>query len=406
MLMNQPEHINKYLLVIDDEQEICDLVADVAETLGFFSEQCFDLNHLDELTLDPMPDILVLDLSMPNVDGIEVINHLGTLNQKPQLVLMSGFERSVLDGAHHLAERLSVPVLGQLNKPFSVKSLISLLQQRPIAPFKAAPPNGGRAQSAPVSEDDIIAGLEQKTFIAYFQPQVDLKSGQLHGVETLVRWHRPDGLMMPDEFLPFMEKTDHILGLTETVIEQTLEQFSRWRNAGLPPLQASINLSASHLDEFNLPALMLRLLRQYNANANDITFEITERVGLNNDNQSILNTLTRLRLKGFYLSIDDFGTGYSSLAQLNQLPFNEIKIDKSFVLHLLSSPISRAIVESSISLAQQLGVRCVAEGIETPEIEQALSAMGCDIGQGYLYSKALPPEAFIKWAGNYRHTDN
>lgn len=393
--------VEKHLLVIDDEQDICELVSDVADMLGFTTEQCSQLSSLSELKLIPMPDILALDLSMPEVDGIEIINHLGTLAVKPQLILMTGFERSVLDGAHKLADRLNVPVLGQLNKPFSIQMLKDLLEQ----PFVQTRPSGtklsAKSDAQKFTHSDIARSISNDEFVAYYQPQIDLKTGELHGVEALVRWHHPNGLIMPDEFLPEIESNQQILPLTESVIQQTMTQMIRWQSLGLTPVQTSINLSAAYLNELNLPNLMLRLLKDHAIPAELITFEITERIGLSNNNQAVLDTLTRLRLKGFYLSIDDFGTGYSSLAQLNQLPFNEIKIDKSFVFHLLSSPISKAIVESSISLARQLNVRCVAEGIETNEIRDALKEMGCDIGQGYLYSKALPPDDFIQWAKTY-----
>lgn len=393
--------VKKHLLVIDDEQDICELVSDVADMLGFSTEQCSVLNELDELKLNPLPDVLALDLSMPDVDGIEIINHLGTLAVKPQLILMTGFERSVLDGAHKLADRLNVPVLGQLNKPFSIQMLKDLLELPLVQTQPAASKGGVKPLTQKFAPEDIIKGIQNGEFVAYYQPQIDLKTGELHGVEALVRWHHPNGLIMPDEFLPDIESNQQILPMTESVIEQTMRQMIYWQASGLPPMQTSINLSAAYLGELDLPGLMLRLLKDHPIPAELITFEITERIGLNDNNQAVLDTLTRLRLKGFYLSIDDFGTGYSSLAQLNQLPFNEIKIDKSFVFHMLSSPISRAIVESSISLARQLNVRCIAEGIETHEIRDALQQMGCDIGQGYLYSKALPPEDFIRWAKAY-----
>lgn len=394
----------KTLLVIDDEQDICELVTDVGEMLGFCCDQCIEINNLAELSLMDVPDILALDLSMPNVDGIEIINHLGTQPKKPQLILMSGFERSVLDGAHKLADRLDIPVLGQLNKPFSLQHLKELLE----TPLPNADCSTGNQPPSPQSRkknsftpEDIQLGIIRDEFRAHYQPQVDLASGQLHGVEALVRWHHPNGLIMPDDFLPMIESNQLILPLTCSVIEQTLSQMALWDKAGLPFLQTSINLSAAYLGELDLPGLMTELMKKYPLTPGAITFEITERISLNESNQDVLDTLTRLRLKGFYLSIDDFGTGYSSLSQLNQLPFNEVKIDKSFVMHLTTSPISKAIVESSITLARQLGVRCVAEGIESPEVEALLKEMGCDIGQGYFYSKALPPEHFTSWAKGF-----
>lgn len=400
--ISTPEH--KHLLVIDDEQEICELVSDVAEMVGFSTEQCFVLSSLSALELSPMPDVIALDLSMPDIDGIEIINHLGTLEFKPQLILMSGFERSVLDGAHKLADRLNVPVLGQLNKPFSIQHLKDILELPLVQPRHTESKAVSEIKTKKFTQTDIASGIQKGEFVAYYQPQIDLKTGRLHGVEALVRWHHPEGLVMPDEFLPEIESNQQILPLTQCMIEQTLKQMMLWQASGLPPLQTSINLSAAYLSELDLPGLMVALLKDYPIPPELITFEITERISLNEDNQEVLDTLTRLRLKGFYLSIDDFGTGYSSLAQLNQLPFNEIKLDKSFVFHLLSSPISKAIAESSITLAQQLNVRCVAEGIETDDICNHLQLMGCDIGQGYLYSKALPPEKFIEWAKNYENS--
>lgn len=399
--MNNLSTSVRHLLVIDDEQDICELVTDVADMLGFSSEQCSELNALSDLKLSPMPDVLALDLSMPNVDGIEIINHLGTLTHKPQLILMTGFERSVLDGAHKLADRLDVPVLGQLSKPFSIQTLKELLEQ-PLLPQIQFSADLLKDRSKPeFTAEDIERGIENGEFVAYYQPQIEMSGGALHGVEALVRWHHPQGLIMPDDFMPVIESGELIMPLTECVIRQSLQQMLLWQQEGLPEIQTSINLSAAYLDKLDLPGLMTQLLREHPVAPNLITFEITERVGLDDSNQAVLDTLTRLRLKGFYLSIDDFGTGYSSLAQLNQLPFNEIKIDKSFVQHLLSSPISEAIVKSSISLGGQLGVRCVAEGIETEEIQQALRKMGCDVGQGWLYSKALPPEHFLSWAKDY-----
>ena len=397
--------VKKHLLVIDDEEDICQLVTDVGEMMGFSSTACSLLSNLAELPIDPLPDVLALDLSMPEVDGIEVIHFLGNLKYKPQLILMTGFERSILDGANSLARQLKIPVLGQLSKPFSIRMLQDLLAQPLIREAEPLPPKAISPRALEFGHHDIEQGLLQSEFIAYFQPQIELGTSKLHGAEALVRWQRPEGLIMPDDFLPFIENSPKILTLTKSMIEQTLIQMMRWHNKGLTGLKVSINLSAAYIQELDLPTFMQQMLKRYPIEPHLITFEITERIGLNDSSQAILDTLTRLRLKGFSLSIDDFGTGYSSLSQLNQLPFNEIKIDKSFVFHLLSSPISKAIVESSISLARQLNVRCVAEGVETAEIEAALSRMGCDIAQGYFYSKALPPSDFLSWARSFSGCD-
>ncbi|MDX1319660.1 MAG: response regulator, partial [Oceanospirillum sp.] len=156
--------VKKHLMVIDDEQDICELVSDVAEMIGFTSDQCSVLNDLAELELVPMPDILALDLSMPEVDGIEIINYLGSLPNKPQLILMTGFERSVLDGAHKLADRLDVPVLGQLSKPFSIQMLKELLEK----PLETNELRAGSHKAKPVMSTfnpaEIPAAIRQGQF--------------------------------------------------------------------------------------------------------------------------------------------------------------------------------------------------------------------------------------------------
>lgn len=388
------------LLIIDDEEDICELITNIADLCGLQSDYMAELTDLAMLKDIDQYDLIALDLSMPSIDGIEVIHFLEHFEKKPQLILMSGFEQTVIEGAKRLAQQLSIPVAGVLSKPFALQELQALLQQPQASTTPASKPKQSNLHPQYFSIQDIESGLAAGAFIPYFQPQIDLESGLLHGVEALVRWHYGCQIIMPDHFLPTIESQQLILPMTKSVIEQTLKQMTYWREAGLPDIQVSINLSAAYLDQLNLPQLMTDLLQEYPINSSHITFEITERISLES-NQPTLDAITRLRLKGFYLSLDDFGTGYSSLAQLNQLPFNEIKIDKSFVMHALSSPISKVIVESSVALAKQLGVRCVAEGIESQACEQFLKDSGCDIGQGYLYSRALPSHAFQQWALEY-----
>ncbi len=399
-LDSQGEMPPRKLLVIDDEEDICELVADIAELVGYEADSISQLNSQEELAGLEAFDVLALDLSMPGLDGIEIIHYMEHLNQKPQLILMTGFEQSVLEGAKKLADQLLIPVLGTLSKPFQVQDVKSMLMQPFAAPANSKPqPSNNQANDFTVQE--IEQALARNEFIPYFQPQIDLATSQVYGVEALVRWHHDCGIVMPDNFLPLIESNKLILPLTLSVIEQTMAQMERWQSIGITNLQVSINLSAAYLDELNLASLMPPLLQKYPVASEMITFEITERIALDGSNQPCLDALTRLRLKGFHLSLDDFGTGYSSLAQLNQLPFNEIKIDKGFVMHALSSPISQTIVQSSISLAKQLGVRCIAEGVETKEIESFLIESGCDVAQGYLYSPSLPSDDFILWAKEY-----
>jgi len=243
---------------------------------------------------------------------------------------------------------------------------------------------------------DLREAIEDNQLVLYYQPKVHLKSGLVTRVEALVRWRHPErGLVLPDQFIPLAERTDLIKNLTDWVLESALKQVKDWQRQGLP-LYVAVNLSTHSLQEPFLPERISRLLEKWDVEPRMLKLEITESSILA-DPPHVLAILALLRTLGVKLSLDDFGTGYSSLVHLRQLPVDEIKIDKSFVMGMRSNKSDVAIVKAMIHLAHDLGYEVVAEGVDDEDTFRTLSDLGCDLAQGYYLSPPLTPEDLGKW---------
>jgi diguanylate cyclase (GGDEF)-like protein len=237
----------------------------------------------------------------------------------------------------------------------------------------------------------VRAALEREEFVLYYQPKIDLETGRITGVEALLRWQHPEhGLLAPMVFVPLVEQTALIRPLTLHVIDGALGQLVRWRERGIL-LNMSVNLSARNLLDPELPAQVFELLQRHQVAAEQLTVEVTESATMADPERAVL-VLEALRSGGIGVSIDDFGTGNASIDYLARLPANEIKIDRSFVTGICQDERAEAIVRSTIDFARHLKLRVVAEGIETQEVLERLTALGCDVGQGYLISRPLEAE--------------
>nr|WP_321397990.1 EAL domain-containing protein [uncultured Desulfobacter sp.] len=238
--------------------------------------------------------------------------------------------------------------------------------------------------------------IDASELMVYYQPKVDLAKSRVSSVEALVRWQHPEhGFLSPDEFIPMAERTGLIRPLTTWVINSALEQGEKWHNKGLK-LGIAINLSPAALLDTELPNVIVGMLSLHEIPAEHVTFEVTEG-SMIKDPDLALKILSRLADMGIKISIDDFGTGYSSLAYLKKLPAKELKIDKSFVLDMLESESDAVIVKSIIDLGHNLSMQVVAEGVENKETAVKLKALGCDIIQGFYFSKPLNHEDLIRW---------
>ncbi len=226
----------------------------------------------------------------------------------------------------------------------------------------------------------------------YYQPKADLRTGRIMGAEALARWDHPEfGIVGPAEFVPIAEQTGLITPLTSFVLDAALRQARAWKDAGLE-LSVAVNLSARSFLDTQLAVEIPRLLARWGVEAELLELEITESM-LMTDPARAEATLDRLSQIGLTLSVDDFGTGYSSLANLKRLPVDVIKIDKSFVIEMAVDASDAAIVRSTIELAHNLGLRVVAEGVESEDAWRHLEALGCDFAQGYYLSRPLPADA-------------
>lgn len=249
----------------------------------------------------------------------------------------------------------------------------------------------------------LMRALESNHLSLAYQAQMDIATGKLVGAEVLARWHDPqEGWISPGEFIPVAEQSGLIHPLTHWAIRQSIAQCGQWRRAGLG-LDISLNLSARCFDDPDLLATLSDAVRDAQAEPGWIMLELTESAFMDSPEKA-MRLVGQFREMGFRISIDDFGTGYSSLSYLKNLNADELKIDRGFVMNLPDSSDDTAIVQSTIHLAHNLGLKVVAEGIETAAASLKLRELGCDIAQGYYYSKPLPPEEFRKWATSLNST--
>lgn len=243
---------------------------------------------------------------------------------------------------------------------------------------------------------ELRQAVEEDQLVLYYQPKVVLSDPPRHCVEALIRWQHPRrGFVPPVEFIPFAEQTGYIRAVTMWVLERAIAQCARWSSEGFT-VQVSVNISARDLLNPDLPVRFAELLSMHDCPAERLWLEITESAILE-DTTHALENLEALASLGCKLSIDDYGTGYSSLSYLKKLPVDELKIDKSFVMNMLRDRDDRVIVQSTIDLAHNMGLKVTAEGVEDQETLDRLRAMGCDMAQGFLMSKPIPADELTRW---------
>jgi len=244
--------------------------------------------------------------------------------------------------------------------------------------------------------EEIEAGLASGQFEPFFQPKVEIKSGALVGVEALARWRHPErGLIPPGAFIPVLEAAGRIDALTFHMIRCSVAQFVRWRDLGLD-VPMAVNVAVHSLADTDLADRIEVLTQAAGLLPSVLTLEITETTAMA-DIGSCLETLARCRMKGFGLSIDDYGTGFSSMTQLARLPLTELKIDQSFVTGSAGSPTLQALIETSVAVARRLGLKTVAEGVETKEDWDVVARLDCDVAQGYLIARPMPGDQLNDW---------
>ncbi len=388
------------IYIIDDEQETADMLGEFVALMGYkvkiYTKAPRFFKDNDACVEN---SVLILDLNMPEMDGIEVMRRLAERGCTLPIVLMSGYDSGVLHSAEQLAKAHSLRIIATLNKPFRFQSLKDILQGYSHIKLNEMPTYEKNKLQVTVSE--LEDALLNKEFILHYQPQIDIESGSLSGVEALVRWQHPEyGLIYPDQFISLAEENGLISDLTGQIIKQAVEQTLNWKTENLI-IQVSVNISAVTITSLTLPEQLIVMLDNNKLEASMLTLEVTESA-LVSELVTSLDILTRLRMKGVELSIDDFGTGHSSLSQLYRVPFTELKVDQSFVKCMVENDEARGIVKTCIMLGHELNMHVVAEGVEDKETLALLSEMGCDIAQGYYIAKPMLAEDLVRWQKSRR----
>ena len=329
-------------------------------------------------------DVIFTDLRMPNMDGYVFLKHLGDLGFKGQIIIISGHEHVLLESAASLGKMYGLNIAGQIRKPLTKQALDRLLATR-----KEDTNHNGPRSSDVMSSEAILNGIANDEFIPFYQPKVDLLSGKIVGAEALARWQHPElGLISPAAFIPIAEADGSIQAISIKIFDHLVNDLAQG-GAAWKDKKIAFNLPPQMIRDETLPETLISRLNKAGVSSKNICIEITENGFIDFDHITV-EVLSRLRIMGFDLSIDDFGTGAASIANLKMFPYTELKIDQSFIGNVLTDAFSAETVRTSISLARQLGLRIVAEGIETHDVLQYVKSRGIDQAQGYLFAKPMP----------------
>ena len=387
------------VLVLDDEPFMLKLLTAMLVDQGFTLVTGCD-SGLAALEIcdgpDGPPDLILCDLNMPKMDGAQFVRKLVERRYPGSLILVSGVGDRVLQTAEKLVQAHKLTLLGRLNKPVSPDALAALLEK-----WMLASPARPRLAKKAYAADEVRAAIANGELVNYYQPKVAVATREVVGVETLVRWRHPvDGMVFPDQFIGVAEAHGLIDDLTRAVLSSALAQAKTWQQAGLT-LRMAVNVSMDNLTKLDFPDFVDSQTLKAGVAPEDVVLEVTES-RLMNDLRASLEILTRLRLKCFGLSIDDFGTGHSSLAQLRDIPFDELKVDRSFVHGAGTNETVRAIYAASLGLAEQLHMEVVAEGVEDRNDWDFVSRTGCHLAQGYFIAKPMPANDLPGWLANWQ----
>ncbi|WP_374348187.1 EAL domain-containing protein [Chitinimonas sp.] len=340
------------------------------------------------------PDVIVTDLEMPDMDGVELIRHIAEKRLAAALVVVSSRETTLLATVETMAQEHGLLVLGIVQKPLSYDNLAQLLGRFRHEAVSEGFRGGDDAPK--FTANDIREGLAGNQLVLHYQPKVTTHSGVMRGVEALVRWQHPTlGLVPPAQFLPVAEEFGVMDELTDWVVDAALKQLRDWHARGLT-ITVAVNLSAKSLANQDLADRIAAATSRIGIEPKYLLLEITE-TAVMSDLALSLGTLARLRLKGFGLSIDDFGTGFSSMQQLSRIPFTELKIDRSLVHGASEKPHLHVLLQSTIEMGKKLHLTTVAEGVENASDWQLVRLLGCDVGQGYYASRPLPGDQLAAW---------
>lgn len=381
----------KKVIIFDGDETYCQFLRGVIGKAGFHASACTRFSEFRQKYQQIKFDIIFLDVDLQEETGLQLLEFLAEQNAQQPIYLLGEASSQILKTIRRLAIGLGLYVEKVLKKPVSQMEIKTALQST------------AGVEDFILTEANLRDAIDTGHIRPHFQPQLNTLTGRIDGFEALARWQLTTGeMIMPSSFIPLAENKDLVKSMTISMLEQSCQSLKNWLNRGYS-FNVSVNVSAYCLDQ-NFATKVIRLAQQHKIPSNLITLEVTESVAVANSSE-IGSVLKHLSDYGFNLSIDDFGTGYSSLVALHQLPFNELKIDSSFVANMGADKHARIITQSLIELAHNLSLTVCAEGVETPSALQDLTAMGCDLAQGFHISRALKMDQTLLWVRQY-HNDN
>lgn len=385
------------VLLVDDSLFQRELLCALLQEMGFGDIQhAYDGRQalaMLQRWRGPLP-LLVVDLEMPHMDGIELLQRLSAENLHSPVIIASGREAGLISTVEGMLKASHWPLLGSLSKPANAQELYLLLSRYQPRPERVALAKPLEPEALP-SESELIQAIRWGHIKPYYQPKVALQTGQLIGYEALARWCTEHGQLSPSVFIALASQYQLLRDLTFSLLGQILDDLRVLKTLGATPCIA-LNIDISLLADRTFAEQLIQVVQDAGTRPDQWMLEVTESA-LMHDPAVTLGSVGRLRLAGFGLSIDDYGTGFSTLQQLARLPFTELKIDRAFIAEAQHNSRAQGILRAAIETGRTLNLPCVAEGIEYAEDARLLASLGCYAGQGYLFARAMPFNELRAW---------
>ncbi|PKI17945.1 EAL domain-containing response regulator [Colwellia sp. 12G3] len=386
-----------HVLLVDDSVTILNYVNKVLE-------QSFDIHHIHTASSAPEAmqilrqssqiNLLFLDLNMPNVDGIQLLSQLSQLNYKGYVVIMSGVSTKIISSVESLAKTYGLNYIGTLLKPIHELDFQYIIDKI----------GGSRQKNASVESlkvYEIIRAIKNNDIEVLYQPQVDLTTRSFIGVEALCRMNHPRlGMVSPDRFIDKAEESELIIHITLAVLKKSIGDWKKWWQLGLD-IKLSVNVSPIALQQIEFTDTLLMLLEEYAMPASRLCIEITEGAMASDHAQELMN-LNRLNMRGVEIALDDFGQQHSTIERLQNLPLTYLKLDKSVFIENKDSMNQLALINASISVAKDLNIKTIAEGVENNSVMSLVTEMGCDIGQGFYIGSPMEAKKIFNWQREWK----
>ncbi|WP_404341499.1 EAL domain-containing protein [Pseudoalteromonas mariniglutinosa] len=391
----------RHILVVDDSKAILVVMQAILNELGIHHiTTCLDANEaLEKIKKAPsFFDAVFTDLNMPEMDGMELIRHLGAIKYNGAIAIISEMDAKVIDLAADLARKNNAHLIGNIAKPVQLNQVNMLLQKLEHLACHTERPD------SPISEAMLLHAISHNEITPFYQPKINRHSKRVESIEVLARiiTNSDKEIILPERFICVAEDLDLINLITFQLFEKATADFSEIKERFDGQLKLAFNLSPCQLEDLSCPDKLALILHLNHLTPREVILEITEQYALCSSAQ--LETLNRLRMRGFDISLDDFGTGFTNINQLKTLPFTEIKIDRTLISNIETDQFSQVIVSSLVNIAIQEDLSIVAEGIERPEeLDYLERYKEFVLMQGYLLCRPKSKHDFLAWSLSWQN---